>query len=87
MLPGWEGKLTPGACARGGLARLGVASLHVSHPLSFSGFQNIQLFPLRAQDGKVKKLQGDFLIVYERILEVGFCEISDSGDTKPTTLV
>lgn len=44
------------------------------------------MFSLRAQDGKVKKVQGDFLIMYARILEVGFCDILDSGDPKLTTL-
>lgn len=82
-----RGKLIPGAYARRGLARARVAGLSVLHPLSFSGFPNIQLvFSLRSQDGKVKKVQGDFLIMCARILEVGFCEISDSEDTKPSTL-
>lgn len=64
-----------------------VAGLNVPHPLSFSGFQNIQLvFSLRAQDGKVKKVQGDFLIPYAKILGVGICEILDIRDPKPSTL-
>lgn len=67
-----RGERTPGARARGGLARPRAASLCVSHPRSFCGFQNMQLmFSFRAQDGKVKKVQRDFLIMYARILEGG----------------
>lgn len=72
---------------QGRLSQAGAAGLHVSHLLSVSGFQNIQLvFSLRAQDGKVKEVQGDFLTMYARILEVGFCDILDPGDPKLTTL-
>lgn len=64
-----------------------MAGLNVLHPLSFSGFLNIKLvLSLRSQDGKVKKVQGDFLIMCARILEVGFSEISDSEDAKSSTL-
>lgn len=82
-----RGKLTPGACARGGLAKAGAAGLRVSHLLSLSGFRNMQLvFSLRAQDGKVKKVQGNFLIMYASILKVRFCDISGSKDTELATL-
>lgn len=74
------------AHARGGLARVEMAGLNVPHPLSFSGSQNVQLvFSLRAQDGKVKKVQGYFLILYARIAEGGSCEISVSGDISPSS--
>lgn len=80
-------QIHPLGWCQGRLSQAGAAGLHVSHLLSVSGFQNIQLvFSLRAQDGKVKKVQRDFLIMYARILGVGFCDISDSGDPKLTTL-
>lgn len=35
---------------------------------------------------KLRKFRETFLIMYARILEVGFCGILDSGDPKLTTL-
>lgn len=80
-------QIHPLGWCQGRLSQAGAAGLHVSHLLSVSGFQNVQLvFSLRAQDGKVKKVQGDFLIMFARILEAGFCDILDPGDPKLTTV-
>ena len=64
-----------------------MAGLNVPHPLSFSGSQNLQLvFSLRAQDGKVKKVQGYFLILYARIPEGDSVKSQSLGILTPPSL-